>query len=226
MRGMSRCTPASTAANACLPPLGEAEVHVWSLALAGDATPRAVADAARDALGRLLRGYAGLRETPLLERSEFGKPHAPAADGIDFNLSHSGPRALLAFARRQPLGVDLERIERRVDPDEIARRFFEAGEAEALGRLPVEARRLAFLRLWTRKEAVLKAQGRGLAFGLDRLAFQVEPSGDVGPLRHIAVDGGTVDGWNVHALDCGTDFAAALAWHGPARAVLRFDWHA
>lgn len=206
------------------PPLGGDEIHVWTLALDDDAPPRATAEAARDVLGRLLRAYAGLAAAPELERSEFGKPHAPAAGGVEFNLSHSGPRALLAFARQLPLGVDLERGERRVDPDEIARRFFDADEADALGRLPAEARRRTFLQLWTRKEAVLKALGRGLAFGLDRLAFAVADDGGVGPLQRIAADGGAAAEWNVRALECGAGFAAALAWRGPSRIVRRFDW--
>lgn len=227
MHGMSaRASPLPTDP-VDLPPLGGDEIHVWTLALAGDAPPRATAEAARDVLGRLLRAYAGLAAAPALEHSQFGKPHAPAADGVEFNLSHSGPRALLAFARKLPLGIDLERIERRVDPDEIARRFFDAGEADALGRLPsAEARRQAFLQLWTRKEAVLKALGRGLAFGLDRLAFAVTPDGGIGPLRRIAADGGAAAEWNVRALECGTDFAAAIAWRGPSRIVRRFDWSA
>lgn len=224
MRGMSSGTPSHPTDPADLPPLGDDEIHVWTLAFADDPAPRVLADAARDVLGRLLQAYAGLAAAPALERSEFGKPHAPAAGGVEFNLSHSGPCALLAFARKLPLGIDLERVERRVDPDEIARRFFDAREAEALGRLPAEARRQAFLELWTRKEAVLKALGRGLAFGLDRLAFAVTDDGGVGALQRIAADGGMAAEWNVHALECGADFAAAIAWRGPSRSVRRFDW--
>src|SRR3546814_19079607 len=53
----------------------------------------------------------------------------------------------------------------------LAERFFVRSETGALLALPAEAREAAFVRLWCAKEAVLKAHGRGLAFGLDRLEF-------------------------------------------------------
>src|SRR3546814_13489669 len=55
--------------------------------------------------------------------------------------------------------------------DLLAERFFVRSETGALLALPAEAREAAFVRLWCAKEAVLKAHGRGLAFGLDRLEF-------------------------------------------------------
>ena len=68
------------------------------------------------------------------------------------------------------LGVDIEALDKRVSLP-VARRYFSAREVSALDALAPEARPRRFLRLWTLKEAYLKAVGEGLAGGLDRMTF-------------------------------------------------------
>ena len=193
-----------------------------SIAVAANATPRAVAEAARGVLDRLLRFYAGVDAPIEIARGAHGKPYAPAFADLDFNLSHAGHHVLLAFARGQALGVDLERDERRLSLIEIARRFFAADEADALERLPEAARLPCFLRLWTRKEAVLKALGQGLNFGLDRLAFAIDGDGDVGALERIAAEAGAAADWRLRALAPAPGLVGALAWCGAERPLQTF----
>ncbi|MFD5466894.1 4'-phosphopantetheinyl transferase family protein [Kitasatospora sp. NPDC127059] len=83
------------------------------------------------------------------------------APGVHFSLSHSGELALLAVAPR-PVGVDVETVRSGRDVDRLSRRFFPSQERElvALGGRP------AFARLWTRKEACVKASGGRLTEGL------------------------------------------------------------
>lgn len=204
------------------PPLSPDEIHLCSIALDAQAPPRAVTAAAREVLGRLLHAYAGADRVPEVERGTYGKPYVPACPGLEFNLSHAGHHVLLAFARGQALGVDLEREARRLSLLEIAHRFFAADEAEALRRLPEEARLRTFLRLWTCKEAVLKALGQGLNFGLDRLAFAIDARGEVGSLLRIASEAGAAADWCVHALAPAPGLLGALAWRGPPRSVRAF----
>ena len=64
------------------------------------------------------------------------------------------------------------------------------------------------------KEAVLKALGRGLAFGLDRLRFELDGN-DPRALADIAAEAGAVAEWQVTRFDAGHDHAGALAWRGP-----------
>ncbi|MER7848012.1 4'-phosphopantetheinyl transferase superfamily protein [Kitasatospora sp. NPDC096077] len=85
----------------------------------------------------------------------------PNAPGLHFNLSHSGELALLAVAPR-PVGVDVELVRSGRDVDRLSRRFFPAPERELVAR----GGRPAFARLWTRKEACVKAVGGRLAEGL------------------------------------------------------------
>ncbi len=201
------------------PPLGADQIHVYLHTLATDCNGRAMTAAARTELDRLLCAYTGRAQAPALRRGAHGKPYAPDADGIEFNLSHCGPCLLLAFAREQALGVDIERLRARTSVLALARRFFDAEEAAALERLPESVRDASFLHLWTRKEAVLKALGDGLQFGLHRLAFAVDPDGTVGGLRHITGDSGAADGWRLRTFAPAEGVIGALAWLGPERRV-------
>jgi hypothetical protein len=79
---------------------------------------------------------------------------------------------LLAVAQDRPVGVDVERIREVSDVLGIADAHFSAVERRRLRSLPPAERRAAFIRCWTRKEAVLKASGEGLGLRLD--SFDVD----------------------------------------------------
>lgn len=79
-----------------------------------------------------------------------------------------------------------------------------------------------FLRLWTAKEAVLKANGGGLSYGLERVSFLLEGS----RATPVAFDGeiAPASTWRVEALDVGEAAIAALAWRGSERTVRVFTY--
>lgn len=145
----------------------------------------------------------------LLPRDPRGRPQLDHA-GWDCNWSHSGDWLAVALVRDGRVGVDIERIHARPRALEIARRYFHPREADALARCEPDARSDAFLRLWCAKEAVLKAHGHGLAFGLDRLRFVDDKSG---VLRLAEADPalGDVSRWNVRPFDV-PDGLGMLAW--------------
>ncbi|MDQ1883023.1 4'-phosphopantetheinyl transferase superfamily protein [Aeromonas salmonicida] len=88
-----------------------------------------------------------------------------------FNQSHSGDWLVIALCATGPLGVDIEMGRRRRQTLPLARRFYATSEYEWLAALPAEEQDGAFYRLWSRKEAVLKAHGGGIAAGLDKVCF-------------------------------------------------------
>jgi 4'-phosphopantetheinyl transferase len=95
---------------------------------------------------------------------------------LRFNVAHSGRLLVCAVTLDHEVGIDVEREREDVDCDRIARRFFAAEEAQALSALPPRIRRQAFFACWTRKEAVVKATGAGLARPLDSFAVSVDPT--------------------------------------------------
>ncbi|WP_240468143.1 4'-phosphopantetheinyl transferase family protein [Streptomyces dangxiongensis] len=96
-----------------------------------------------------------------LTRGRWGKPRLAHVPGPHFSLSHSGELALLALAPR-PVGVDVELSRAGLDTMRLATRFFPAEECAWVAR---DGHR-AFARLWTRKEACVKAAGGRLTQGM------------------------------------------------------------
>jgi len=144
-----------------------------------------------------------------LRRDPHGRPRLDVA-GADASWSHSGEQLLVALGRGVQVGADLELLRPRPRALELAARFFAPAESDALAALPADRREAAFVRLWCAKEAVLKAHGRGLAFGLHRLQFA--PRGEAWAL--VACDpalGKPVD-WTLHAFAPMPGYLASLAW--------------
>ena len=151
--------------------LGLDEVHIWRRrrVVSGTVGHRAQGGT----LSKLINLYTGIKEKDIvLQKGEHGKPYLPDSD-LRFNLSHSVDLALYAFARGRDVGVDLERETRKVKALDIAERFFSASEKEFLRSLPEDGLQAAFLRIWTRKEAYVKAVGTGITEGLS--TFSVAP---------------------------------------------------
>ena len=135
----------------------------------------------RGVLRVLLSGY--LRTAPEAVRlvtDENRKPFVPsdqhptARAPIRFNTSHSESWAVFAFSKELELGIDIECVKRDVDYEAILERQFTEVEKSELRALSPDARRLAFFRVWTRKEACLKATGDGLRRALDSFTVPIE----------------------------------------------------
>ncbi len=142
------------------------------------------------------------------------------AANLDFNWSHSGDAACMAIARALPeLGIDMEAARARPRALELARRFFHPDEAAQLASLPVDQVQSAFLRLWTAKEAVLKALGQGVRYGLDRVPFDLHQ----GVPTPAVFDGpaGPGDAWNLQMHEDSSG-RICLAWRGVPRHVQWF----
>jgi 4'-phosphopantetheinyl transferase len=107
---------------------------------------------------------------------EHGRPElsGPAtAVRLRFNLSHTRGMVACAVIRELDIGVDVERVTRRVRHRELAERFFGEDEVRALRALAPESQPGRFLELWTLKEAYLKARGRGISISLRGFQFQL-----------------------------------------------------
>lgn len=144
-------------------------------------------------------------------RDAHGRPQLQGEHArFDANWSHSGDLLLVALGEAVEVGVDLEHLRPRPRAMELAQRFFHADETARLLALPSEARALFFVRLWCAKEAVLKAHGQGISFGLEKLVFDERD----GELRLVACDRalGMPEDWQLREWEPQSDYRAALAW--------------
>ena len=169
---------------------------------------RARFTAARAWLRRVLAAHLG--EAPEHLAFAYGEQGKPALDdprGLDFNLAHSGPHALLAVSPGFPIGIDIE--EERETEAKVAERFFSPSEVRALSAHRGDTRRSAFFRCWTRKEAYLKALGSGLATPLDGFTVSL----DAGDARLLDIRDAPREAaeWQMADLSPSPGLAAALA---------------
>ncbi|HEY8683309.1 MAG TPA: 4'-phosphopantetheinyl transferase superfamily protein [Rhodanobacter sp.] len=190
--------------------LHDDEIHVWQVAYQRQH--------GREPLRATLAAYLGIdTQDVTLTDGEHGRPALCAAHdpSLGFNWSHSGQHALIAIGRGITPGIDLELLRARPNALEIAERFFSADEIALLAALAPIDRDVAFLELWTAKEAVLKALGRGIAFGLHRLS--IVRNGDQLHLHRL--DGEDVQAWQLQRLYIDAAQVAALAWRGDKRSI-------
>jgi len=166
--------------------------------------------AGRGTLREILGGMLNVDPSDLVfSLGEYGKPQiaAPAsAQSICFNVAHSDALALFAFAKHD-LGVDLEHVRAMEETEQIASRFFSEREGRCLHELPEEQRLEAFFNCWTRKEAYLKAIGRGLDDGLNRIEVSLAP----GEPPELLSARNKLPAWRLHALTPAPEFVGALA---------------
>jgi 4'-phosphopantetheinyl transferase len=125
---------------------------------------------------------AGLND---LSFDSFGRPFINGQ--IDFNLSHSDEYVACAFTDAGRVGIDLERI-RPIDLSEL-NQYLTAQEWENIRRASDSSQE--FYRLWTSKESILKADGRGLAVDLREIRIEGQKAalqGHTWFLREIEID--------------------------------------
>jgi len=182
----------------------DSDLVVGNLLCRWQAMPAAVR--AQDVASGWLRDVAGDAAADGLHRDARNRPRLVQGDT---GWSHSHGRLLVAYAPQGRVGVDLEARARGTDPMRIARRYFAQEEIAALALLDDALRQDAFLRLWCAKEAVLKAHGGGIAFGLHKAVF--DAGGD--RLRMLRCDPalGRVDDWRLDLLEPEPEFIAVLA---------------
>lgn len=103
------------------------------------------------------------------------KPHL-VNNLLYFNLSHSGNWILLGVSQTQEIGVDIEVMESLNSQEAIMKRFFSHAEYRAYLALSPHEQQLGFYLAWTRKEAIVKAMGKGVSFGFNQFQVSLNPN--------------------------------------------------
>lgn len=158
-------------------------------------------------------------------QAEHGKPHLAGPEArsrLQFNLSHSGDRGLVGWAENRHLGVDIELWRPLGDEAALVRRFFSPAENAAYAALPEPERTQGFFECWTRKEAYIKAVGRGLGLPLDSFDVAFGPGREPALLRPSA-EVEVSRSWALAAPELGRGASAAVILEGDACHVLPAD---
>lgn len=214
------------------PRLSESSLHLWRLALDVSSECRARLEkllspaekmraerfvhdhdrrhstVTRAVLRILVGQYLGKRpEACLIESKDREKPFVlenGRPSPLRFSLSHSHGHALLGFTLNHEIGVDLEQLRPLPDAGELAKRYFSLAESREIMDLDGEQRMEGFLNCWTRKEAYVKARGRGLEIPLNSFAVRCSPGA---PPELRSVDSAN---WSMHSFRPFHDFVAAV----------------
>jgi len=151
-----------------------------------------------------------------LRRGVRGRPELDGDYAVDFNVSHTGDTALIAIATGTRdgtrIGIDVERGERRVNADGLARKFLTERERAEIALVASDVRRQRFLRLWTCKEAMSKATGDALSAPFRHMDVMLDggPRLIAGPAPYAPA------AWQLVSAATPPDLIATLAiWHQP-----------
>jgi 4'-phosphopantetheinyl transferase len=154
--------------------------------------------------------------------ADCGKPHGPPRiDGVGLSISHSGERVGVALTGGAAVGLDVETATRRAE-DSLIRYALNPVELATLDGLSAQERADAFFVYWTRKEALMKATGRGLRISLESLTL----SGHDAAPRLVASTSAELapDTARLADLDAGEGYRAAVAVLGSEDLTVTERW--
>ena len=178
---------------------------------------------AHTGMRQILAGYLNCNPAEVAwRRGQHGKPQLEGTSGLRFNLSHSEDWCALAVARHIEVGVDIQ-VPHRINP-RLWKRVLTPHEQEEMARIPAEAQDAAFFRCWTRKEAVGKADSRGVYAQLKRTETGLKPpEADLEMDWLVMTDNGhgTMTPWHVRDLLLPANLFGAIAASTSAPVELR-----
>jgi 4'-phosphopantetheinyl transferase len=158
--------------------------------------------------------------------NDFGKPflnQPTEPETLRFNMSHSNGLALYAVSHDREIGIDLEYLRPIDNAEQIAERFFSPREIEQWRTLPGHRQNEGFFHCWVRKEAYIKAIGKGLFQPLDQFDTSLSPDGPSTPL-HSSKDPRKKIPWSLMDIHAHPDFAAALSVEGHDYQLKCWQW--
>lgn len=186
--------------------------------------------AARGILRQLLGNYMQISPDKLkFEYGYQGKPRLATSMGnssLQFNVSHSFKYALYGFANHHLVGIDIEFLREMKDPVELAKRFFSNREYQLIVDLTnKEQQQKFFFKLWTAKEAYLKALGTGLSSSLT----DIEISLDGANTKLLAIRGNTttVNNWSMYHFVPAANYIAVIIINTqiPKQQINFWNWY-
>lgn len=149
------------------------------------------------------------------ERDARGRPLVVEPGGLHVSLSHAEGVVAAAVSRDAPVGVDVERLRPLADRGALARTALSEAELKAVDELPEARKDAQVLRFWTRKEAVAKALGTGLATNLRGIVTTAH-----GAVVSLPDECGDMSGWSLADLVVKDDVIGSVTVRAPGVRVV------
>jgi 4'-phosphopantetheinyl transferase len=142
------------------------EIHIWY-----------INSEAKNIRQEILSQYINKKPDDILfTRTQWGKPELQDNQGIFFNLSHAKGFTVLAVTNFRGIGIDIEKIlpiDAKITGN-LAKTCLSEKEFQLMEQLPQESRDKIFYDYWTRKESVIKAQGKGLSTNMQSFSVSLD----------------------------------------------------
>lgn len=161
----------------------------------------------RAILRRVLASYLNVEPQHIsIDTGKHGKPFL-SESLLSFNLSHTDDELVIAVGNIGGIGIDIEKVRARKNMAALVKKCFSKQESEYWHTLSEQKRIELFYRFWVRKEAFVKAVGRGLAVGLDQCV--VNPINQTGFLS-IPIGFGLPSNWKIIDVSVDQDYMCAI----------------
>lgn len=176
----------------------------------------------RGVLKHILSRYMQIKASQLrISTTKYGKPFIKTGDNLHFNLSHKANGWVIAVSNASAVGVDIEQNQERKRMPALVGKYFSETEAQFWWSLPKAQQSNMFYQLWVRKEAYVKAVGRGIGLGLKHCV--VDPVNRARflslPLRY-----GLASHWKIVEITPNNDAIGALVVANVDFALRQIRW--
>lgn len=143
----------------------------------------------------------------------YGKPYISnnrLQDALTFNVSHTHGAIVLALVKNTEVGIDIENKNRKTNINSIYQNAFSNDEILMLDNTPLNMKNELFFKLWTLKEAYVKARGLGLSLSFNQFSFSFPSNGRIFISFNVLIDD-QPDNWQFVEYAISPEYCLSLA---------------
>ena len=159
-------------------------------------------------------------------QNEYGKPSlTPELNEIDlhFNISHSEHFGMFAFTIGKQLGIDIESVQEITNLNQIVDLCFSDSEKEWFYNSDPGLKKELFYKVWTGKEAYIKAIGKGLSFPLKEIEFKINSNNSI-EFQNVHGDLPYRGKWNIFTFNPHPNFISSLVVEANGLKIKKYSW--
>ncbi len=175
----------------------------------------------------IISNYLGLNIKQIIfSYNEFGKPVIPERINsfrLNFNISHSGDLGLIAITRKNLIGIDVEKMNELDQIDDIINLCFTETEKYMLSCLESTEKKEVFYKIWTGKEAFIKAIGKGFSFPLKNISFRLNSKKEM-VIGEILDPMNTGKDWQIYNFNPQDNYTSALVINNNYFKIRQYIW--